>query len=69
MVLYDFLPPIEYDGAKAVRAHLNDFFNNATDIKAEFIKINIITDGKLGIVRSIQHFTWKGKDGKANEGT
>ncbi len=63
MVLYDFLPPMEYDGEKAMRAHFDAFFNNATDIKAEFVKIRIISDGKLGIVYSIQHFTWKGKDG------
>ena len=69
MVLSDFLPPMEYDGEKAIRAHFDQFFNNATDIKAEFVKVKIITDGKLGIVYSIQHFTWKNKDGKPGDGT
>ena len=29
----------------------------------------VVTDGKLGVVRSIQHFTFNDKDGKAQEAT
>lgn len=64
IVLYDFIPPLEYSGAKEVRADLNNFFNNAKDVKGEFLQLAVVTDGKLGIARSIQHFTWTSKDGK-----
>jgi ketosteroid isomerase-like protein len=64
IVLYDFIPPLEYSGAKAVRGDLDNFFNNAKNVKGEFLELKVVTDGKLGIARSIQHFTWTGKDGK-----
>src|ERR1700751_2298487 len=64
IVLYDFVPPLEYSGAKAVRGDLDNFFNNAKDLKGEFVQLNVVTDGKLGIARSIQHVTWTTKDGK-----
>ncbi len=69
IVLYDFIPPLEYSGAKAVRADLDNFFNNAKNVKGEFVEIHVVTDGKLGIVHSIQHFTWTSKDGKPMEAT
>jgi ketosteroid isomerase-like protein len=64
IVLYDFVPPLEYKGAKAVRGDLDNFFNNAKDVKGEFVELQVVTDGKLGVARSIQHFTWTSKDGK-----
>jgi ketosteroid isomerase-like protein len=69
IVLYDFIPPLEYSGAKAVRGDLDNFFNNAKDLKGEFVQLNVVTDGKLGIARSIQHVTWTTKDGKRMEAT
>ena len=48
---------------------LDEFFNNAKDVKGNFVELHVVTDGKLGVAYSIQHFTWKGKDGKAMEGT
>jgi ketosteroid isomerase-like protein len=69
IVLYDFIPPLEYSGAKAVRRDLDNFFNNARNIKGEFVELQVVTDGKLGIARSIQHFTWTSKDGKPMEAT
>jgi ketosteroid isomerase-like protein len=69
IVLYDFIPPLEYSGDKAVRADLNNFFNNAKNVKGEFRELQVVTDGKLAIVHSIQHFTWTGKDGKPMEAT
>jgi ketosteroid isomerase-like protein len=69
IVLYDFSPPLEYSGADAVRGDLNNFFNNAKDVKGEFVRLQVVSDGKLGIARSIQHFTWTGKDGKPMEAT
>jgi ketosteroid isomerase-like protein len=69
IVLYDFSPPLEYSGPKAVRADLDNFFNNAKDIKGEFVELRVVSDGKLGVARSIQHFTWTTKDGKPMEAT
>jgi ketosteroid isomerase-like protein len=69
IVLYDFVPPLKYSGAKAVRGDLDNFFNNAKDVKGEFVELRVITDGNLGVARSIQHFTWTGKDGKPMEAT
>ncbi len=68
-VLYDFVPPLQYKGAHAVREHFDSVFNNLTDLKGEFVELEVVTDGKLGVARSIQHFTWKDKDGKPGEGT
>lgn len=64
VAVFDFEPPLQYVGAQAVRADFNNFFSNAKDIKGEFLQIDVVTDGRLGIVNSIQHFTWTGKDGK-----
>ena len=69
IVLYDFVPGLEYKGAAAVRAHTDEFFSNATDVKGEFVELEVVTDGKMGMARSIQHFTWKDKAGKAQEAT
>jgi len=67
--LYDFVPPLQYEGATAVHGDLDNFFNNAKDVKGEFVQLVVVTDGKLGMARSIQHFTWNDKDGKAQEAT
>jgi ketosteroid isomerase-like protein len=69
IVLYDFIPPLEYKGDKAVRGDLDNFFNNARDVKGEFVELQVVSDGKLGVARSIQHFTWTSKDGKPMEAT
>ena len=69
IVLYDFIPPLQYSGDKAVRGDLDNFFNNAKNLKGEFVELQIVTDGKLGVVHSIQHFTWTSKDGKPMEAT
>jgi ketosteroid isomerase-like protein len=67
--LFDFSGPLQYQGATAVHGDLDGFFNNAKDAKGNFVEMVIVTDGKLGMVRSIQHFTWTDKDGKAQEAT
>jgi ketosteroid isomerase-like protein len=38
-------------------------------VKGKFVELVVVTDGKMGMARSIQHFTWTGKDGKPAEGT
>jgi ketosteroid isomerase-like protein len=68
-VLYDFVPPLSYKGATAIRQHEEAlFFGKAKDIKAEFLELVVTTDGKLALARSIQHFAWT-EDGKPREGT
>lgn len=67
--VFDFEPPLQYVGEKAVHTDFNNFFANATNVKGEFLQIDVVTDGRLGIVNSIQHFTWTGKDGKPMEAT
>jgi ketosteroid isomerase-like protein len=67
--VFDFEPPLQYVGESAVHTDFNNFFANATNIKGEFLQIDVVTDGRLGIVNSIQHFTWTGKDGKPMEAT
>jgi ketosteroid isomerase-like protein len=62
--VFDFEPPLQYTGEAAVHTDFNNFFSNAKDVKGEFLQIDVVTDGRLGIVNSIQHFTWTGKDGK-----
>jgi len=67
--LYDFSGPLQYQGATAVHGDLDGFFSNAKDVKGTFVEMVVVTDGKLVIVRSIQHFTFTDKDGKAQEAT
>lgn len=67
--LFDFSGPLQYQGATAVHGDLDGFFNNAKDVKGNFVEMVVVTDGKLGMVRSIQHFTYTDKDGKAQEAT
>jgi len=69
IVLYDVFPGLEYKGTAAVRAHTDEFFSNATDVKGDFVELEVVTDGKMGMARSIQRFTWKDKAGKAQEAT
>lgn len=67
--VYDFVPPLQYQGAAAVHGDFDNFFNNATNVKANFVELVVVTDGKLGMARSLQHFTWNDKAGKAQEAT
>src|SRR5262245_12327128 len=54
--VYDFHPPLQYKGASAVHGDLDEFFNNAKDVKGNFVELHVVTDGKLGVAYSIQHF-------------
>ncbi len=67
--VYDFVPPLQYKGTDAVHTDFNNFFSNAKDVKGEFVELEVVTDGKLGMARSLQHFTWKDKDDKPAEAT
>ena len=69
IVMYDFVPPLKYEGFEAVRAHeASIFFSKAKDIKAEFLDLDVVVDGNLGVARSIQHFSWT-EAGKPRQGT
>ncbi len=67
--LYDFHAPLQYQGATAVNDDLVNAFKDAPNLKGKFVQLVVVTDGKMGMARSIQHFTWTGKDGKPAEGT
>lgn len=67
--LYDFHAPLQYQGATAVHDDLVNAFKDAPNLKGKFVELVVVTDGKMGMARSIQHFTWTGKDGKPAEGT
>lgn len=67
--VYDFVPPLQYSGATAVHGDFDNFFANAKNLKGDFVELVVVTDGKLGMARSIQHFTWTDKDSKAQEAT
>lgn len=69
IVLYDYARPLQYAGVKAVRADLDNFFNNAKNLKGEFVALDVVADGNVGVARSLQHFTWTDKDGKPAEAT
>lgn len=57
-------PTPEYTGQKAVRADLEKGFTGLKDIKVQFIELKVVTDGKLGLARSVQRFTATGPEGK-----
>jgi ketosteroid isomerase-like protein len=69
VVVYDIAGPLEYKGNTAVRGDFDAAFANFNDAKGEFVELEVVTDGKLGVARSIQHFTYKDKDGKPQEAT
>src|ERR1700758_4676710 len=43
IVVYDFTPPLEYKGDQAVRGDLDNFFNNAKNVKGEFVELQVVT--------------------------
>jgi uncharacterized protein (TIGR02246 family) len=67
--LYDLSGPLEYKGSAAVRGAFDGVFANFANAKGAFVELVVVADGKLGMARSIQHFTFKDKDGKAQEVT
>jgi ketosteroid isomerase-like protein len=65
LVVYDLQTPREFDGPAAVRADFQNYFDTAKNPKAEFLSLHVITDGKLGVAESVQHFTYTDKSGKS----
>ncbi len=68
VVLYDPMPPREFAGEQAIRNHMADFAGNK-DLKVDFLELQVISDCKLALARSVQHFTAEGADGKAIDAT
>ncbi|HVN89315.1 MAG TPA: nuclear transport factor 2 family protein [Candidatus Binataceae bacterium] len=69
VTVFDFVPPLKYQGTKAVHDDFNEFFTNAKDAKGEFLELVVVADPKIGAAHSLQHFTWTDKDGKPGEVT
>jgi ketosteroid isomerase-like protein len=69
VTVYDLAGPLEFKGNTAVRGDFDHVFASFPGVKGEFVELEIVTDGKLGVARSIQHFTWTDKDGKPGEAT
>jgi len=69
VTVYDVGPPLQFKGAKAVHGDFDEFFKSANDLKAELVELTVVAEGNMGMARSIQHFTWKDKDGKAMAAT
>jgi ketosteroid isomerase-like protein len=68
VVLFDVMSPREFAGYKAIHDHMKDFAG-FKDVKAEFLELQVISDGKLALARSVQHYTAKDQDGKPIEST
>ncbi len=63
VVLFDVMPPREFAGYKTIHDHMKDFAG-FKDVKAEFLELQVISDGKLALARSVQHYTYKDANGK-----
>ena len=64
VVLFDIMGPSpEFVGQKTIHNHMHDSWG-AKDVKAEFLELKVISDGKLALASSVQHYTAKGSDGK-----
>lgn len=68
-VRYDFIPPLQYVGKKAVRTVFEAFFSNAKDWKAEFLDLDAVASDDFGCAYSLQRVTWTTADGKAAAAT
>ena len=69
LVVYDIGTPREFDGQQAVRADFQNFFDTMKNSKVEFISLHVVTDGKMALANSVQHFTGTDKSGKPTDMT
>ena len=67
--VYDLEGPLQYEGNAAVRRDFDNVFANFAGAKGNFVELVVVTDGKMGMARSIQHFAWTDKAGKPQEVT
>ena len=69
VVVFDVMgPPREFVGYKAVCNHVGEF-SGYKNVKSEFLELQVISDGKLALARSVQHYTAKDQNGKQGEVT
>ena len=52
-----------------MRGDFDKVFANFAGAKGDFVEMVVVTDGKMGMARSIQHFAWTDKAGKPQEVT
>jgi ketosteroid isomerase-like protein len=67
--VYDLAGPLQYSGDAAVRGDFDNVFANFAGAKGTFVELVVVSDGKMGMARSIQHFAWTDKAGKPQEVT
>jgi ketosteroid isomerase-like protein len=67
--VYDLAGPLQYKGNAAVRGDFDNVFANFAGAKGNFVELVVVTDGTMGMARSIQHFAWTDKAGKPQEVT
>lgn len=64
LVVYDIGTPGEFDGPQAVRADLQNDFDNMKNPKVEFLSLHVVSDGQMALANSVQRFTGTDKSGK-----
>src|SRR5271168_1713255 len=57
--VYDLAGPLQYEGNAAVRGDFDNVFAKFAGAKGDFVELVVVTDGKMGMARSIQHFAWQ----------
>jgi hypothetical protein len=57
IITYDYIPGLQYVGAKAVYADVDHFFSNTKNLKGNFVDLQVETDGTMAVAHSLQHFT------------
>jgi ketosteroid isomerase-like protein len=67
--VYDLAGPLQYEGNAAVRGDFDNVFTKFAGAKGDFVELVVVTDSKMGMARSIQHFAWTDKTGKPQEVT
>jgi ketosteroid isomerase-like protein len=60
---------LQYEGNAAVRGDFDNVFATFAGAKGDFVQLVVVTDGKMGMARSIQHFAWTDKAGKPQQVT
>ena len=64
LVVYDMGTPRKFHGPQAVRADFQNFFDTMKNPKVEFVSLKVVSDGKMALANSVQHFTGTDKSGK-----
>ena len=69
VVVFDAMgPPREFAGHKAVHDHADEF-SGWKVVKVDFVELQVVSDGKLALARSVQHVTSKDPNGKPFDAT